>query len=134
MIDNRRCEYIVIFGKSKHWTSRLLNKDISHVLVIELSNNHWLKMDPSPNGMINEVSLYNDTSVSLLRNMDDIRALKVSVHRRNNNYGSFKLMCCTNIVQYVMGLNFKWCWTPFQLYKRLLRSRDSEYININVIR
>lgn len=131
---NSRREYIVIFGKAKHWTSRFLNKDISHVQVISLHNGFWLRLDPAPYGLDTDVTAYNDSTLEMIRKMDDVRVLRVSLHRTKSYFARIGLMTCTDVAQYILGLHLRGCWTPYQLYKRLLRMRGDSLVNIEIIR
>ena len=132
-MTNSRREFIVVFGKSTHWSSRFLNKNISHVQVISLHNGFWLRLNPLPNGLDTDVTAYNDETLSMIRKMDDIRALKITLHATTSYFARFGFMTCTDVAQYIMGLHFKFCWTPYSLYKKLLRNRDG-LIYIETIR
>jgi hypothetical protein len=134
MVKNNRREFIVIFGKSAHWTGKILNKSISHVMVVSLSNGFWLKLDPTPQGLETEVSAFNEDTLKMLRKMDDIRALKVSVHRSKSYFAKLGVMTCTDVAQYILGLHFRWCWTPYQLYKRLLKLKYDSEVHVQIIR
>ena len=134
MTQNNRHEYIVIFGKSSHWTSNFLNKSISHVQVVSLKSGFWVRIDPSPQGLDADVTAYDEEIFGMIRKMDDVRVLRVSLHRTKSYFAKFGMMTCTDVVQYAMGLHFKHCWTPYQLYKRLLNERYRADMSVTIIR
>ena len=134
MNKNARREFIVVFGQSLHWSGKFLNKNISHVFVVSLQSGFWLRLDPTPKGLEAQVTAYNAETLNMIRKMDDVRALRVTVHRSKSYFAKVGVMTCTDVAQYILGLHFRWCWTPYQLYKRLLKLKDSGDVDITIIR
>ena len=123
-----------MFGASEHWTGRFLKKNLSHVQVVALlPQNKWVTLDPSPSGMNVGSSIYNQETIDMMRKFDNMRILKVTTHHTKNYFARMGVMTCVDVVQYILGLHFKWCFTPYQLYKKLLRCENS-YISVKVIR
>jgi len=129
MYNNCRKEFIVLFSKSEHWTRRFLNKDISHVTVAALQGKTWIKADPTPIGLNLMATLYNDETLSIIRKRNDLIGLRVVVYRTKSYFAKIGLMTCTDVAQYILGIHYKYCFTPNQLYKRLINNKY-DYISV----
>jgi hypothetical protein len=114
-----RREYIVLFCDSEFWVRRILKKQFGHVLVMSIHDGILVKIDPWTTGLNTEIVAKNFT-VDMLRKLDNIKALKVTTHRSKSMFAKVGIMTCTDVVQYVLGTRYKWCWTPYQLYKKLM--------------
>jgi len=121
--SSRREEFYVIFGRSTTRMGRLLKKNYGHVCVIQLKgNNTGVKLDPTPHGL--ETAMLDITkTLPLLINGGELshKILKVTNTRLNSFERTFQINSCISFVLYAMGLRYSWCFTPYQLYKRLLK-------------
>jgi hypothetical protein len=117
-------EWYVIFTDSEltHWLMPYLEPGFKHCYAIKLSEEgcFWIVVQPTSSATIVKivpVSLY--PHVRLLAGPDAV-ILPVRAKLDPDAYrGHFCWFTCTEVVKSLLGIKQFWCWTPWQLYKRL---------------
>ena len=133
-----RAFYVSFSSAPKHIWSPLLRKHFQHVFVSERLEYIWMVYDPSREGL--NVMLPNcDAEHPLAEVMMGLDPSMVVLEV--NTYGNDKpyllrprIMSCVTICEYLMGLNFVFCFTPYQLYKRLLKGTHKNILSVKELK
>ena len=121
-------EYWLVFTDGSHWMCKLLKWGYSHCYVITRDEFNWIKIEPEQ-GLLRTTILpfaIDEDAIGFVR-PDLSTVLKVTMYR-TNTYGVHRwwgLTNCQTFVQYILGVKF-YTFTPYRLYKRLLRLNRSE--------
>jgi len=122
-------EWYLIFAKAKysHWIFRLLHKEISHVYAVkDLNDYQWLVVQPRANLTDTEILLKCEhPHITCISGPED-KIIKVSVLSQPENRGLPCWFNCTEQVKALIGVKSFWTFTPYQLYKGLIRGRYGE--------
>lgn len=130
----KKREFIVVFTRASGWINRFLHKDISHVMVAENKDGLYISLDPTPYGLDTDIKAFDTDTLNMYRKVPGVKILRVTTYRKNNSFGRLRFLNCTAIVQYVIGHRYRWCITPYQLYRRLLKERSNPSgLDINIL-
>lgn len=123
--------WYVIFEKSniKHWIFKLIHKDISHCYAVKKSQGgyYWVIVDGKYPRV--EVNIQPLTLYPTVRDLVGDKALILTIKKEYNLEKAIhhlNIMTCVDIVKGVLGIRDFWCWTPYQLYKRLRHEQSSK--------
>ncbi len=105
----------VIFKRadSLGFIRKLLHKDISHCFVLFRDGKNWLMYDTT----IDTVDICTPSGVSGI--ISESVAIKVA--RKDTEGSVFTLNTCVGSVKRFIGMRDKLIFTPYQLYKRLIK-------------
>lgn len=133
MTDNSKNiteEWYVIFTSSKYkkGVMRWIKKDFSHVYAMKRSpgEQFWTVIDP----------LLSHTDVRLIcsgqwphprlyAGLDSV-VLKVTAKITSKPRWTLCVFNCVEVVKSLLGIKSFWTWTPWQLYKHLVRGDNNE--------
>jgi hypothetical protein len=114
----RRSEY-------KHWVMRWLDPHFQHCYAVKESpgGEFWM--------IVNSTAAHMDVQLKSKIDYPHIRLLAPecviltiqAIIRPDNNRHPFCIFNCVEVCKAVLGINDFWCWTPYQLYKRLKDGR-----------
>jgi len=117
-----QCWY-VIFRKTrlKHWIFKWLDSEFQHVLAIKESpgGEFWLVVDGK--NSCTDVRLLSKIDYPHIRCIEpDSVILSIRAIIQPENYRhTLCVFNCVEVVKSVLGIRAFWCFTPYQLYKRL---------------
>lgn len=108
-----------------------------HCYVIEKLEMIWCVCDPTRIGL-NITLPYCTSEHPLIEKMmeiaPEIRVLEVVTR---GTVGSFllkpKIMSCVSVVQYITGISFFLCMTPYSFFKKLLKCKHDNLISVTEI-
>lgn len=114
--------YIVFTGsKLTHWVFSLLDREFQHCYAVKESpgGEFWIIIDSN--------SSYTDVTIKNMADYPHIRALVpngvILPIRAIMDPTSYRYtLCvfnCVELCKSLLGIKDFWCWTPYQLYKRL---------------
>lgn len=103
------------------------------VLVLSKDGKSYVRLDPNPTGLKADNCLYNEQTLHIMRQMDDVKVLRLNHYRTKSQFSKFGFMTCVDVVQYILGVRFRWCWTPKMLYKRLLKHVGDPQLSVTVV-
>lgn len=130
-------EMWLLFRDGNHPLKYFLRKKFGHVYILMRDNfGFWLLIDPMDAYMKHVVLNNNkEDNVPQLLNKNGIRVLRVVVRRKEERIQGiriFALVNCVTIVKYMLGVKF-WVFTPYQLYKRLVKMQSTQKFEQPVI-
>jgi len=137
-LEYRERTFFIVFTQcEKYFWSPFLKKGFMHCYVIERLEMIWCMCDPTRVGL-NIVLPYCTSEHPLIENMmllsPKIRVLEVVTI---GQVGSFllrpKMLSCVSVVQYVTGISFSMCITPYSLFKKLLRCKHRNLLSVREI-
>ena len=123
--------YVIFTDTDKHIFSFWLKKGFRHCYVIEKLEYIYMMIDPTRHGL--NIALPTCGSEHpLIENMielaPDITVLKILTSGEGTPAVLRpKLMTCVSLVQYILGVSFSFCITPFSLYNKL---KAGKHLNI----
>jgi len=105
----------------KHWVFKWLNPHFQHVYAVKESpgGEFWIVLDSK--NCCTEVNLLSKVDYPHIRCIEpDSVILSIKAIIDPNNYRhTLCVFNCVEVVKSVLGIKAFWCWTPYQLYKRL---------------
>jgi len=122
--DDKSELWWIVFTKSnyKHWIFNWINKDYQHCYAIKKSpgKQYWIIVDGKKSHLAVDVYPVElaPTIKDLVTDYTVITSIKVKydvlkpVHH-------LTILSCVDVVKGILGMKAFWCWTPFQLLKRL---------------
>ena len=125
MDENTNCveHWHIIFKRSqlKHWIFKWIDPEFQHCYAVKESpgGEFWLILDSKCCNM--DVRIESKVNYPHIRCLEpdsvilSIRAIIDPLHYRY----SFGMFNCVEVCKSVLGIQAFWCWTPYQLYKRL---------------
>jgi len=138
LLEYRERTFFIFFTPSEKYVwSPFLMPGFKHCYVVEKLEFIWICSDPTRMGL--NITLPNCTSQHpLIENMmtldQSVRVLEVIT---KGQVGSFllrpKILSCVSVVQYVTGISFRLCITPYSLFKKLLRCKHQNLVSIREI-
>lgn len=137
-LEYRERTFFVVFTPAdKYFWSPFLKSGFTHCYVIEKLELIWIMCDPTRVGL-NIVMPYCTSEHPLIENMmilsPEMRVLEVVT---SGQVGSFllkpKILSCVSIVQYVTGISFSLCITPYSLFKKLLVCNHKNLVSVREI-
>lgn len=126
-------EYWLIFVPSKNKKHYFLHKKINHVIILMRDEGVWVVLDPKSSRGCLAVLEYGpkeDVPSYYKKTFEcEIVFVKLMNISQPNRYSPWlRFFSCTLMAQYLMGT--KWfIFTPYQLYKKLLRCSQNELLN-----
>lgn len=138
LLEYRERIFYVVFSDSKKYVwSPFLKGGFMHCYVIEKLELIWCVCDPTRIGL-NITLPYCTAEHPLIERMmeiaPDIRVLEVVTR---GTVGSFllkpKIMSCVSVVQYITGISFFLCMTPYSFFKKLLKCKHDNLISVKEI-
>ena len=132
-----RTFYIFFTSSSKYIWTPFLKKNFHHCYVIEKLDLVWCLVDPTRIGL-NIIFPNCPLDHPLIENMmllsPDSRVLEVVTKGQVNSFLLRpKLLSCVSVVQYITGISFGLCITPYSLFKNLLKCKDTNLVFIREI-
>ena len=118
--------WYVIFRKTKldHWVFRWLDREFHHVFAVKESpgGEFWMVVDGK--NSCTEVTLLSKIDYPHVRLIEpDSIVLSVNAVINPEQYRhTLCVFTCVELVKSLLGIRDFWCWTPYQLYKRLSRA------------
>ncbi len=121
---NKHVEHwYVIFRKTtlNHWVFRWLDPEFQHCYAIKESpgGEFWMVVDAK--NSVTEVKLLSKVDYPHIRSIEPdgvILSIKAIINPNNYRY-TLCVFNCVEVVKSLLGIKAFWCWTPYQLYKRL---------------
>lgn len=132
-----RTFYVVFTPSDKYIWSPILKKEFMHCYVIEKLDLIWCMCDPTRIGL-NIVLPYCTSEHPLIEKMMNIAPeIKVLEVVTRGTVGSFlmrpKILSCVSVVQYITGISFFLCMTPYSLFKKLLKCKHENLVSVKEI-
>lgn len=127
--------FFVVFTEAElYFWHPILKSGFRHCYVIERLDFIYMMFDPTRYGL-NVVLPNCSADVPLIENMMDldpkIRVLKVVTQGKGESVAlKMRPMSCVSVVEYVMGLSFNFCITPYQLFNKLLKNDSPNIISV----
>lgn len=105
-------------------------KGFQHTYVLTKSGDNWVELNPRNHALevfVLPFPLGTDVPKLLVReHAHHFLYVKVKPKRKSNpSYNIFRTIHCVNVVKYMLGIKL-FCFTPYQLYRRLINSKDLE--------
>ena len=123
----------VVFTKSslKHWLIERLKPDFAHCYAMKSSRGgqYWLVVDGKRSHL--EVQLEPKELYPTVRSFagEDATIVTINVTRKPSLPNHWlSVITCTDIVKRCLGITDWHCWTPYQLYKRMIGGRYERHI------
>ena len=120
---NHTVKWYVIFRKTKlkHWVFKWLDSEFQHVYAVKESpgGEFWIVLDGK--NSCTEVTLLSKIDYPHIRCIEPnsiILSIRAIIHPESYRY-TLCVFNCVELVKSVLGIKGFWCWTPYQLYKRL---------------
>ena len=117
-------EWYVVFTKTKlrHWVFNYLQPEFQHCYAVKSSpgGEFWIIVDSK--------NSYTDVTIKSKMDYPHIRELapncvilsiKAIMDPTDYRY-TLCVFNCVEVVKALLGIRSFWCWTPYQLYKRLV--------------
>lgn len=124
-----RIFYVIFCDAPSHLYTPFLKKGFKHCYVIEKLEHIFVMFDPTRVGLnvVLPPCTTDDPLILCMMRLDpEIKVLEVATKGRGNaTILRPKILSCVSVVQYAMGLWFWFCVTPHQLYRRLIKSKNS---------
>lgn len=108
---------VVFHGHGNHWASRFLKPDFRHVFVAFANDPYWIRVDGMSGIPVAEV--VGGTSHDLAGFYRNQGFHVIETEQATGISGPFLIANCVGMTKAILGLNAPFCWTPYQLYKRL---------------
>ena len=105
----------------KHWIFKWLDPHFQHCYAVKSSegDQFWLIIDPK--NCSTEVRLESKADYPHIRCLEPdsvILSIKAIIQPENYRH-TLGIHSCVDVCKSVLGIKAFWCWTPYQLYKRL---------------
>lgn len=119
-------EWFVVFTRSelKTWVMRLLNPDFRHVYAMKKSEGgqFWMVVNPLRSHTHVTLELVDNYPHPRLYSGEDavIVPIRTKIDKMNNRH-TLCVFNCVEVVKSLLGIKSFWTWTPYQLYKKLMR-------------
>ena len=117
-IGKERVKYTLIFGEAKHlvWLNRFLKKGFSHVSIVVHYPHYSVFINPRL--AYNEVQCFaGDVKIEPAEGETVLRGdAMVDIYKIRRLLGPLN---CVETVKAFIGERSFWCFTPYQLYKRI---------------
>ena len=116
--------YVAFGGKRNHWIPKLLKKGFSHCFIILGDGTNWVLIDP--------VIGYNDMiSLKGKRVFEYLKEKKFTLVKTTIDYKTkrpfhLRPLTCVEIVKGFLCINNPFIFTPYQLYKYLIKKEWEE--------
>jgi hypothetical protein len=138
MMKTMKYEFWVGFRDTQYFTKKILKKGFGHCYVIGRDQYNWVMIDPR-NGAL-EVSILpyriEDDVAKMVNEKEGHRFIKIEINREIKkwpNLNPFRMIHCTNIVKYILGIHL-WALTPYKLYRKLLRLNEQQMKKRNILK
>jgi hypothetical protein len=123
-------EFWIGFRSGKYSICRCFKTGFQHTYVLTKSGDNWVELNPRNHALevfVLPFPIGSNVPELLVRDHGHrFLYVKVKQKRRSNpSYNIFRTIQCVNVVKYMLGIKL-FCFTPYQLYKRLLRLEDFE--------
>jgi len=106
----------------KHWVQWLLKPGFFHCYAFKESPGGQFLMLVEPMRSHVDIDLLPNTPENLAKMTSCHKVVKVIVkYDLSQERGHICRFNCVEVVKSLLGINSFWCWTPWQLYKRLLK-------------
>ena len=122
--DNTVQRWYIIFRKTtlKHWVFRWLDPEMQHVYAVKESpgGEFWIILDSK--NCYTDVRIESKIHYPHIRTLEPdsvILSIKAIIEPNNYRY-TLCVFNCVELCKSVLGIRAFWCWTPRQLYKRLI--------------
>ena len=124
-VDDNTCDAFVMFSDSTSlWWLKFLKKDYRHCFVIIKCRDDWVVYEPLL--YRTEITIIKDAQPAYIRDCFERIGCEVipcklnrSVKSKRSIFSMFMFGNCVISVSKVLGINFPWVLTPYQLYKCL---------------
>lgn len=108
--------------KYKHWLVKYLQPSFQHCYAVKESpgGQFWI--------IVNSTAVHTSITMESKLDYPHIRVLcpdsvilstKAIIRPDVNNRHVLGVMSCVDVCKSLLGIKAFWCWTPYQLYKRL---------------
>lgn len=123
--------YYVVFTRSRHrnWMIRLLNPYYQHVYAVKKSEGEqfWIVINPlSSHTDIKMLPVSEYPHIRMMTNEEDI-VLTVDTDIKKRDRHTLCIINCVEIVKSLLGIRAFWVFTPYQLYKCIVREHGRFY-------
>ena len=117
-------DWYIIFTRTKlkHWVFKYLQREFQHCYAVKSSpgDEFWIIVDSK--------NSYTDVTIRSKQHYPTIRDLApncviLSIHAIMSTTEYRYTLCvfnCVEVCKSLLGIRDFWCWTPYQLYKRLI--------------
>lgn len=123
--------YWLVFRNGNLWHQRFLKKGFGHVFVIMSDGRQWLKLDPRVNRLEPEIlGCSRDVYMPKVYRHLGYSVVKIVLNEQKspkNIFRPFWFLTCIEIIKYIIGLKLPFCYTPYSLYKKLLKINKLQY-------
>lgn len=118
-------DYYVIFKKTslRHWVFKFLDKEMQHCYAVKESDGGQFWVIVESKNCLTEVRLESKINYPHIRCLEP-NSVILSVRAKIDTSTNRNVLCVFNCVEQVkslLGIRDFWLWTPYQLYKRLIR-------------
>lgn len=126
-------EYYVVFTSSKadNWMVRHIDAPFQHVYAVKKTEGgfFWVKINPM--SAYTEVTTYPVSEYPHIRNLieDDAVVLPVRSVIKQGERHTLCVINCVEVVKSLLGIRSFWTFTPWQLYKYLIKEGKKDEPN-----
>lgn len=118
-------EWFIVFRKTglKHWIFRWLDSELQHCYAVTRSEGGLLWIIADGKNSYMQIRTESTDVYPTVRDMEPNGViLRVNAIIDPNKFRwSPCLFTCVDVCKSILGIKDFWCWTPYQLYKRLSR-------------
>ncbi len=124
-LDSTIEEWYVCFDgvDNKHWIQRYLKKGFYHCYAFKESpgGKFYIVVNATRSHTDVDLLLINDDNFNKLTNVNKFVRVIVSIDTKKDR-GHLCRFNCVEQVKSLLGISEFWTWTPYQLYKRLIKN------------
>jgi hypothetical protein len=119
--------YYIVFTPAENWLKRFLHPQMGHMFVAIIKNAEVIEVDGEFRRLDVRVSKCTAEFLEQHCRNNNVNVIKVTMkedYKPSYFWGIMLSNKCIQLVYYFTGLRF-WCFTPYQLYKKLIKLRYS---------
>ncbi len=129
LTHRKRVDCFVIFTQSsyKHWAMKFFYRPISHcyVMVKSEGGHFWQIIDPTVSHLDINIKFVEDYPHPRQYAGDKAVIVPVRAYIDPKPRWGLCFFTCTEVVKSLLGIKSFWTFTPFQLYKYLMKGNDN---------
>ena len=111
---------VIFHDYGRHWTAFILKKGFKHCFCAVQTDGYWVEIHNGEQGTILKVVTGTDYDLKTYYENHSCKVLEVEQGGPSNL--PFALSNCVGLTKTALGLQYFGALTPYQLYKRILKS------------
>ena len=119
--------WVVFSGETEISWLRVLKPGFRHCFVVLFDEAHWLTIDPLANHMDAQIQpLPADFNLPLWFKNRGLEVVPAPLNRTHKKPAPVMPLTCVETVKRILGLHHRFIFTPWQLYRYLLKEHCNE--------